>query len=62
MKFFKKSLKGILDIVVLPIEIVKDVATLGGSINDKEFSGTYTGDRLRSACENFGDAYDSLDD
>lgn len=60
MKFFKKSLKGIIDLAVTPIEVVKDVATLGGSLTEKENS--YTGDRIRKACENFGEAYDSLDD
>lgn len=62
MKFFKKSLKGILDIIVLPVEIVKDVATSAGVLKDKDSSGSYTGDRFRKACDNFGEAYDSLDE
>ena len=33
MEFFKKSLKGLIDIAVTPIEVVKDIATLGGVVS-----------------------------
>lgn len=45
MKFFKT----IFDLATLPIEVAKDVVTLGGSATDKEKS--YTRERLEQLDE-----------
>jgi hypothetical protein len=45
MSLFGKLLKTALDVATVPIAIVKDVATMGGAVNDH--GTTYTGDKLR---------------
>ena len=52
--------KAAIDIVVTPIDAVKDAATLGGVLTGEEES--YTGKRLRKAKENAENAYDKLDE
>jgi hypothetical protein len=58
MGFFSKILKGTIDVVTLPVAIVKDVATLGGALTDQY--EPYTAKKLKKAGKNFGQAYDKL--
>jgi hypothetical protein len=48
--------KAALNVAVTPIEVVKDVVTLGGSINDKK--EPYTLERLKKAQDHLNDALD----
>jgi hypothetical protein len=60
MGFFSKVVQGLLDVAVLPVDVVKDVATLGGvTVGESE---TYTGKRIRQAAQRASEAYDALDD
>jgi hypothetical protein len=59
MGFFGSLTKTVLDVVVLPVEIVKDVATLGGSLTDEK--EPYTMQRLRQANKDMNKTIDSLD-
>jgi hypothetical protein len=58
MGFFSSLTKTVLDVVVLPVEIAKDVATLGGSLTDKK--EPYTVTRLKQANKDMNKAIDSL--
>jgi hypothetical protein len=58
MKLIGKLIKGTIDIVLLPLEISKDVITLGGVLTDKD---SYTADRLKKAGNNFSQFYNNLD-
>jgi len=60
MGFFKKLAKGVIDTALVPVEMVKDVATLGGVITDEP--NTYTGRRFKKIAEDLEGAYDSLDE
>lgn len=60
MGLFGKILKGTIDVVSIPVAIVKDVATLGGAMTEKR--NTYTGDSFRQLNDTCSDIYDSLDD
>ena len=51
---FKSLLKVALNVVVVPIEIAKDVVTLGGTLTDKKELYTYS--RLKKAQEKLDDA------
>ena len=53
---FEDLTKAALNIVVTPIAVVADVATLGGVLTDRE--ETYTEEQLRKAKENFDKATD----
>lgn len=60
MSIFKKLIKAGVDTVLTPVEVVRDVVTLGGvNTNQKK---SYTQQRLGSLKEALGDAYDELDD
>lgn len=48
------------DVVTAPIEVVKDVATLGGVLTDKE--ETYTMKRLKRLASDAEEVRDELDD
>ena len=60
MGFFKKLFKGGIDTTLLPLEMVKDIVTLGGVSTDQ--NETYTKKRARKVKEAVEDAYDALDD
>jgi hypothetical protein len=59
MGFFSSLTKTVLDVAVLPIEIVKDVATLGGVCTDQH--EPYSMQRLKQANYDLNQAIDSLD-
>jgi len=60
MGFFKKLTKGVIDTALLPVEVVKDVATLGGvSVDEDE---PFTKKRLKKVLDDLEAAYDSLDE
>jgi hypothetical protein len=56
MMMFKSLMKAAVGIVTAPIDVVADIATLGGTLNDKE--ETYTGKKLSDVMENLADASD----
>lgn len=60
---FLKSLgsltKAVVDVAVTPVEVVKDVATLGGLSTDR---GSYVAERVGKFKENLENAYDELDE
>jgi len=60
MGFFSSLTKLALDVIVTPIEIVKDVVTLGGELTDEK--GTYTGRKIYDIKNDFYELKDSLDD
>ncbi len=63
MGFFGKLVKAGIDTLSLPVAIVKDVATLGGSINDGYFKNgcnTYTLKKLKDIGSDVEEAKDEL--
>lgn len=60
---FLKSLgsltKAVVDVAVTPVEIVKDVATMGGLSTDRD---SYTIERVKKLGQNLENAYDELDE
>ncbi len=62
MGFLGKLTAAVIQTVILPIEIVKDVATLGGAVNENyiETGHTYTGKRLKDIGSTIEDAVDDL--
>jgi len=59
MSFIGSLTKSLIDIAVTPIEVVKDVVTLGGSIMGE--NEPYTVQRLKKAARNAEKAYDDID-
>lgn len=59
MSFFGSIAKAAIDTAMIPVEVVKDVATLGSLLSDD--SGSYTKERAKRICEDLEDAYDDLD-
>jgi len=59
MSFIGSLTKSLIDIAVTPIEVVKDVATLGGTITGE--NEPYTVQRLKKAAKNAEKAYDDID-
>lgn len=60
MGFFNKLMQTAIDVAILPVEVVKDVATLSGlNTNQDE---PYTVQRLRKVAEHAEDTYNSLDE
>ena len=59
MGFFGKLTRLTLDLIETPIAIVKDVATLGGSLNDRDES--YTVKKLKDIADDYEEMKDSLD-
>lgn len=53
MSLFGSILKTVIDTAALPIEVVKDVATLGGAVNGK--TETYTGKQLNKIADDLED-------
>lgn len=60
MGFFGSLTKLALDVIETPIAIVKDVATLGGSITEQ--SKSYTAKKLDDIGNNYDKMKDSLED
>lgn len=57
--FFRKGALVIIDTVALPVEMVKDVVTLGGAVT----GGTSaTVERAKKICKHIENAYDELDE
>lgn len=59
MGFFSKVLQTTFDVVALPVDIVKDVATMGGAVIDEPSAVV---ERAKKIAKHMGEAYDSLDD
>lgn len=51
-------IKTLVDVVTLPVSVVADVVTLGGSVNDRDT--TYTGDHLRTIALDGVKIYDKI--
>lgn len=65
MGFFGKLGKLVMDVVETPIAIIKDAATLGGTINEKNVmpnDRTYTEDKLRDIGKDWEGMKDALDE
>jgi len=60
MGLFGKLLKTGLDVVTSPIEVVKDVATLGGLCTDQD--EPYTVKRLKRLADDAEEVRDEVDD
>lgn len=60
MGFFGKLLGAAVDVVLTPVEIVKDVVTMGGALNDEPVP--YTIKRLSKAVDKVSDAADDAAD
>lgn len=60
MGFWKKMCAATIETALLPVDLVKDVATLGGSVLGNDT--TYTGDRLRSIGGDIESALNELKD
>jgi hypothetical protein len=61
MSIFGKLLKAAFDVATIPVDVVKDLATVGGVSVDKR-GGTYTGDKLRRLGRDAEEIRDELDD
>jgi len=48
------------DIATLPVDLVKDVATMGGAVNGEH--RTYTGKKLETLGDDLDEVRDELDD
>lgn len=59
MGLFGKLIQGAVDVATTPIDIVKDVATLGGALTDED--EPYTVQKARKLAEKAGEIYDELD-
>lgn len=60
MGFFGSLTKLALDVIETPIAVVKDVATLGGTLTDKK--EPYTLKKLKDIGDDYEHMKDSLDD
>ena len=60
MGFFGKLIKTAITAVETPIAIIKDAATLGGTINDND--ETYTEKKLKELGDDYQKMKDSLDE
>jgi hypothetical protein len=56
MGFLGKLIGATMDVVLTPVEIVKDIATMGGVLNDE--NQPYTLQRLNKATKKISDAAD----
>ena len=57
-KFFGNILQAGAQVVALPLDVAKDVLTLGGAVIDEDSA---TIERLKKVKEELEDAYDELD-
>ena len=60
MGFFSQLTKAVIETALLPVEIVKDAATLGGVCTDRHES--YTATRVKNVSRDLSRALESLDD
>jgi UDP-N-acetylglucosamine enolpyruvyl transferase len=63
MSFLSKLIKAGIDTLEIPVAVIKDVATLGGAVNDGYFRNrgyTYTGKKLKEIGEDIEEAKDEL--
>lgn len=60
MGLFGKLLKTTFDIVTLPIEVVKDVATMGGVLTDE--NRTYTAQKFERLGNDLDEVRDEIDE
>ncbi len=60
MGFFGKLTKLALDVIETPVAVVKDVATLGGSLTDQD--KPYTQQKLEDLQDDYDELKDSLDE
>ena len=58
MSVLGKLLQAAVDVATVPVEMAKDVATLGGVITGEPEA--YTAQRLRKLAEHLEEAYDEL--
>ena len=58
MGFFSKLAKATIDVVTLPVAVVKDVVTIGGLSTDQH--EPYTVQKAKSIEKNLGKAYNKL--
>jgi hypothetical protein len=59
MSIFGKILKTGFDVLTTPVDVVKDIATLGGAINGEQ--QTYTGKKLEQIGEDLEEIRDECD-
>lgn len=59
MSIFGKPLKTGFDIVTTPVDVVKDVATLGGTLTDQRKS--YTAQKADRLCDDADEIREELD-
>ena len=59
MGLFKKLIKTSLNVVSTPIDIVKDVATMGGALTDQD--EPYTVKKAKKILENTEEVQDEID-
>jgi hypothetical protein len=63
MGLFGKLLKTGFDVITSPVEIIKDVATLGGTLTDNDCGqrGSYTERHLRKLADDSDEIREELD-
>lgn len=60
MSIFGKLLKTGFDVVTSPIDVVKDVATMGGALTGER--ETYTGKKLKQIGQDLDEVRDEIDE
>lgn len=60
MGFFGKLTQGVIDVATTPIDVVKDIATLGGVLTDED--EPHTVKKIKKLRDKAEEIYDSLDD
>lgn len=60
MGLFGKLLKTAIDVVTTPIDIVSDIVTMGGTLNDEESAVVKKARRLKNDLEETRDEVDKL--
>lgn len=60
MSIFGKLLKTAVDVATSPIDVVKDIATMGGAVNGRR--QTYIGEKLEQLGEDLEEIREELDD
>jgi len=60
MGLFRKLLKTTIHVVTLPVDIVKDVATMGGALTDED--KPYTAQKFQRLGDDLEEVSDEVDD